>query len=935
MNREDRQPDVWESSMALFDLLIESEDPGAVLAAEPDLRIREAATRLWEHHLSASKEKFLERTIEFPILQAFAPGQVLLNRFEIQSLLGRGGMGEVYLASDRTLGEAVALKTIARLLASSRSIRRRFIAEVQNARRITHPHVCRIHEIFDQGETVFFAMEYVAGRPLDEILRGGPPARAQGREVALQLAEGLDAAHRNGVVHGDFKPSNVLVVAGPPPRAVIMDFGLARALRADTSEAGGESLGAGTLDYMAPELLAGGAPTLASDIYAFGKVARQLLPSQKLWDVCTREHPGERPASLAFVIRTLRRDTTRRYWIGGAALISAAAPLYSFLHPAKPPLRIESGARILVNGFRAADTAAAGARLARSMLITALLQSPQIRAIADQDLLPALRRLAPGRSFPVEGDVLRGLLNLQRATHWIDGALKQANGRVSLSLRVWRTADQRLDAEAAFGDAPAVTALAGQTAVWVRRLAGESQRSLAANPADVTTYTSAVPEALQKYYEAMEYYSLGEMELAAPLLEEALRLDPAFAQAYNVLGMCWNSQGRYVEAMNASERATRLAVNLPERERAWIDAFYQALACDPDKTVEACRANMEYHPDEPRYCRIYGQSLCLMGRPAESIPFMQRAVELAPQNDLLRNELALALSEAGRFDEGLAVAEEVCARSRDPEVQRGRGLALLGLGRYQDAYAACEALPDDARPMQAAAKILPGELDSAIVALRQELAALGDAGIPALRHRAHEFLCGTYVLIDRPDLAIQHLRSLVPMPECPQIAAKLQATAFWAARIGDDAVLAAAGAQLQRIAERWENKYTRAVAVYARALQEWRRREMERTESDLVESLGSAFTIWALFDLADFFTATARPELAEEYWVKFEGRHGTVLRRWFPGVILYGWLNRGLAARMRGDGQVAQACASKVLQHWARRHPGIHLVQKAAELAAA
>ena len=932
MNQENGE--IWEQSMALFDRMIESKDVQALLDAEPDLRVREAAGRLWAHHLSAAKEEFMERTIQFVVLPAFAPGQVLLERFEVERLLGRGGMGEVYLARDRTLGELVALKTIARLLESSRPIRRRFIAEVQNARRITHPHVCRIHELFDQGATVFFAMEYVEGKPLAELLAGEPLPREWRREIALQLAEGLDAAHRNGVVHGDFKPSNVLVVESEPPRAVIMDFGLARALRAQESDAGMEALGAGTMDYMAPELMGGGAPTVASDLYAFGKVAVQLLPGEKLWDMCTRDHPGERPPSLTLVIHRLRRDITRRYWLVGAVLVSAAAPVYSLLRPARPPVRIESGARVLVNGFAAADAAMPGARMARAILITALQQSPRLRTVADQDLLPALRRLAPGKSLPVQGDVLRRLVDVERATHWIDGIWRQVNGRVSLALRVWRTADQRLQAETAFADIPAVEALAEQTAVWLRQLAGESQRSLAANPAAVSTYTTAVPEALRKYYEAMEHYSLAQMALAEPLLEEAIRLDPNFAQAHSILGMCRNSERKHVEAMEEIERARLLAANLPARERAWIEAFYQELARDPEKMVEASRANMDYYPDEPRYCRIYAQNLALAGRSEEAIPFFQKAVELAPENDLLRNELALGLSEAGRYDEGLAIAEEVRSRSRNPELGFGQGLALLGLGRYPEAYAAFEDVPGDGRLLQSGARILPGELDSAIVLLRQELAALDGSDNPTAQHRANEFLCGAYFLSDRPDLAVRHLRAMADMPECPMTAQRIQTTAFWAARLNDDITLSKTAEQLKRIASRWNNKYTHATAAYARALEEWRRSELTRAEAGLVDSLGSAFTIWTLFDIADFFAATGRPELAEEYWVKFEGRQGTILLRWFPGVILYGWLNRGLAARMRGDRRVAASCAAKVLQHWALRHPGVRMVRSAAAMAA-
>src|SRR5580658_1535668 len=147
----------------LFDRLLDSEDPAGLLAHEADPDVREAAALLWNHHLMAGREGFLEKPVAFEFLPVFESGQILLNRFEIRRIVGHGGMGEVYLAYDRKLAELVALKTIARGLAASDSIRLGFVSEVQSARRVTHPNVCRIHDLFEDGQTVFFAMEYVDG----------------------------------------------------------------------------------------------------------------------------------------------------------------------------------------------------------------------------------------------------------------------------------------------------------------------------------------------------------------------------------------------------------------------------------------------------------------------------------------------------------------------------------------------------------------------------------------------------------------------------------------------------------------------------------------------------------------------------------------------------------------------------------------------------
>src|SRR5262249_8145516 len=249
----------WERVGDLFDRMLEGGDPLNILASEPDAAIREEALKLWQHHVRADQEKYLDSPLEFEITPIFRPGQRLLNRFRIERLLGSGGMGEVYLAFDERVEDRVALKTIARLLAPSPAIRKRFATEVQSARRVTHPNVCRIHELFEDGETVFFSMEYVDGVPLSDRL-AAPWPRKDARLFLLQMAQALHAAHQTGVVHGDFKPANVMVArtdSGAPPRAVIMDFGLARALDRAPSTDAALSVRAGTVDYMAPELHAG------------------------------------------------------------------------------------------------------------------------------------------------------------------------------------------------------------------------------------------------------------------------------------------------------------------------------------------------------------------------------------------------------------------------------------------------------------------------------------------------------------------------------------------------------------------------------------------------------------------------------------------------------------------------------------------------------
>jgi serine/threonine protein kinase len=931
---EDEQPrDRWARIAHIFDLLLGGADAKDVFASEKDAQVREQAERLWRHHLHAADESFLEKPIEFEVLPMFQPGQVLANRFQVERLLGTGGMGEVYLAFDSKLGENVALKTIARMLVSSRPVRSRFLAEIQNARRVSHPNVCRIHDLFEESDMVFFAMEYVEGRTLTSVCRDSPPEAAEARRILLQLAQGLHAAHRSGIVHGDFKPSNAMIEPASG-RAVIMDFGLARTLEQTGAQPRrGDSMRAGTIEYMAPEILTGAAPSVRGDIFAFGKVAATLLPGRKIWADCSRPSVERRPDSLEGVIRFLEPNTTRRYWLGGGLSVFGGVLVYSLTHDSQSRTLLKAGSRLVVNGFRAAAGAIPGARLARSIILAGIQQSPRIHAVADQDLLPFLRAIAPGGILPVEGETLRKLLIGLRASYWIDAQMTQPGSRYSLTLNLMRAADRQLVAQTAFRDIPAIPALAQAAATWVRRQAAESEQSLAANPAAVTAFTSAVPEALQNYYDAMEHYAVGEMEQAVPLLEEAIRLDGQFAQAHNVLGMCLNSLWRHAEAFQHLERAEELSHRLPERERAWIDTNYGVLVEDPRRMVEAARKNVGYHADEPRYYRILAQVLCHVGDAAGSIPFSRKALELSPQDDLLRNELVVNLCESGQFAEALEEYERARANgTSNPYLNRGAGLAYLGLEKYSDAIRSFDAMAGGNWRLVQGAKILNGDIESAVAGLLQNLAASRAQGNDTEQQQAHECLCGIYFLTDRTDLARQHLQPMSEVPQFPPFAKHLQIAAFWAARLRDMEVLNSAHARLIEIRTAWPNAHTSAVATYADALLARHQGEWAKAEAFLLESLGSAFTVWALFELADLFTATGRIDLADEYWQKFEARRGTVLKLWFTGVLVYAWLNRAIAARLRRDHAVARRYARKVLDHWARENSGTQIVRMARDI---
>ena len=245
---------------------------GAMLAVSPTMSISPDELAQGDRRPAADPVSASNRSPGFN----FAPGSMVADRYRVASLLGRGGMGEVYGADDLKLGQRVALKFLPLDRGKSTSWRDQFYAEVRMARQVSHPNVCRVYDVGESDGRLFLSMEFVDGEDLASLLRRiGRLPDDKAVEIAQQLCAGLAAAHRSGVLHRDLKPSNVMIDG--KGRARITDFGLAIA----TSDADQQTGPAGTPGYLAPELLDGAAPSIQSDLYALGLVLYELFTGKK------------------------------------------------------------------------------------------------------------------------------------------------------------------------------------------------------------------------------------------------------------------------------------------------------------------------------------------------------------------------------------------------------------------------------------------------------------------------------------------------------------------------------------------------------------------------------------------------------------------------------------------------------------------------------
>ena len=295
-----------------------------------------------------------------------------LGPYQIESPIGAWGMGEVYKATDTRLERTVAIKVLPAHVASDPDLKQRFEREAKTISSLNHPHICTLHDVGREGETDFLVMEYLEGETLADRLAKGALPVDQALKYAIEIADALDKAHRQGVTHRDLKPANIMLTKAG---AKLLDFGLAKlkptgpqseasTKLADSLTQQGTILG--TFQYMAPEQLEGGEADHRTDIWAFGCVVYEMVTGKKAFEgksqaslitaIMSSEPPPPSsiealsPAGLDYVVQTcmgkdpddrwqsardLLRELKRAESVGAVAAASATAIPQSALwqHP--------------------------------------------------------------------------------------------------------------------------------------------------------------------------------------------------------------------------------------------------------------------------------------------------------------------------------------------------------------------------------------------------------------------------------------------------------------------------------------------------------------------------------------------------------------------------------------------------------------------------
>jgi serine/threonine-protein kinase len=631
--------------------------------------------------------------------EVFANGSLVAGRYRIVRFLGAGGMGEVYEAADLTLGQPVALKTILPQAAGHARSLKRFKQETALARKVTHANVCRV---FDVGvhrepkasrEFLFLTMELLAGEPLSQrIRRTGRLESAEAVPLIRQMAEALAAAHNAEVVHGDFKPGNVMLAAGKhgQTRAVVMDFGLARSLAEDPEAVETRTTGvvAGTPPYMAPELFAGVPASACTDVYALGIVVFEVMtgarpfrgdsplaelikrtmeraPSLKTfvpgmgdeWDRiierCLAVKPEARFADARQVANALEeiertaavapRGKARWRWA------SLAAGLFVLLSPLAPPVREQ------VIGWMPWAVSLPSEKRVVVLPFTNVGRASSLQVLCDglvETLTSQLSTIGAGRLAVVPAsEVFRGgVTRIPDARHEfnanlaVTGSVQQGTGGIRLTLNLVNAVTLQQIASAviddASGDLHHLQDAALQKLAELLRISEEqgAKTGRAAGAPD--------PAAYEPYLRAVGYlqrWDKGDnLAAAITLLEQCVEQDRQFALGY----------ARLAEAY-------RMKFAL-EKGGLWLDS---AMA----NAKRAAQLNPSLAPVQVTLGKVYSA----MGETELAIEALQRGMRLDAHSSEAHGALAGLYEKLGRYEEGEDAYKRALALQPDSWRPRG------------------------------------------------------------------------------------------------------------------------------------------------------------------------------------------------------------------------------------------------------------------------
>lgn len=683
----------WQRLKHIYSMAMDrpaAERPGYVAAScEGDLELESEIVRLLQ---PTSGDDFLEDPSAFitDILpepeSALQPEDMLSRRFVIRRFIARGGMGEVFEAFDSELKENVALKTVRAEIAGIQPAVEQFKREVQRARSIGSEYVCRVYDLFihDGGGSsdpvTFLTMELLQGETLgDRLARRGAFPIEEAMRLLTGIAHGLAAAHRESIVHGDLKLSNIMLVHRDDGELIpkITDFGLA--VRATAAADDDFFAGAGTPGFMAPEQIAGAIPTPSSDVYSFGVIAAQVLQGPaakedrvaaisrtrelpKTWRralvSCLHRESEKRPRSAVDLVRELDGSAKRhgrRYVLTGVVTGTAAAISMAYFKPQGHRGTIDG--RIAVLPFIAeAGSQAYFAAAVTEEVACALARAPGL-AVIGRDTMDRFR----GSRSPV-AEIARAV----NAAYLIAGFVRRDRGRLSIRVSLQGRDGHEKWSKSYDGDERDIFSLRDRAAADIGGELGVHVASM---------QPVAIPPSLNAhdlYWQGRFHWrtrSDAALRTSLDYFRKAIAVDPRFALAYAGLADSYAvlAERALVPAgygLSEAKRAAEMALALDKSNAAaYVSRAHVASVYDRDfRAAEAgFRQALTLEPRSAPAHQWYSYMLMKLRRFDEARQHALNALDVEPLSIPALGNHAVQSYYAARFDECVAQCRKLLA----------------------------------------------------------------------------------------------------------------------------------------------------------------------------------------------------------------------------------------------------------------------------------